>query len=93
MEENFNSNQRWNNDKHWCNCKKCHVCEKDYIWNPATCICKNGIYTASIIDNSAIMCDEILETYDKETKNISTKFNENKATSNTQNFCILIASL
>ena len=45
------------------------------------------------MDNSPIMCDEILETYDKETKNISTKFNENKATSNTQNFCILIASL
>ena len=28
-----NSDQRWNNDKCWCECKKCHVCEKNYIWN------------------------------------------------------------
>ena len=28
--------QLWNNDKCWCECKKRHVCEKDYIWNPAT---------------------------------------------------------
>ena len=34
--------------------------KKDYIWNPATCSCKNGKYLASIIDNSVIMCDEII---------------------------------
>ena len=22
--------------------KKCHSCEKDYVWNPATCNCENG---------------------------------------------------
>ena len=32
-----NSDQWWNNDKCRCECKKCHVCEKDYVWNPATC--------------------------------------------------------
>ena len=32
-----NSNQWWNNNKCWCECKKVHVCEKDYVWNPATC--------------------------------------------------------
>ena len=37
-----NSDQWWNNDKYWCECRKCHVCEKDYIWNPATWICENG---------------------------------------------------
>ena len=32
-----NSNQKWNNDKYRCECKKYHLCEKEYIWNPATC--------------------------------------------------------
>ena len=34
-----NSNQKWNNSKCWCDCKNLkeyHVCEKVYIWNPAT---------------------------------------------------------
>ena len=34
-----NINQKWNNDKCWCECKKHHICEKDYIWNPAKCSC------------------------------------------------------
>ena len=29
--------------------------------NPATCICKNGKYLASIIDDSVIKCDEIID--------------------------------
>ena len=37
-----NSDQSWNNDKCRCECKKGHVCEKGYIWNPSTCICENG---------------------------------------------------
>ena len=32
----FNSNQKWNKDKCRCECKTHCVCEKDYIWNPAT---------------------------------------------------------
>ena len=32
-----NSDQCWNNDKCRCECKKRHVCEKDYVWNPFTC--------------------------------------------------------
>ena len=32
-----NSNQKWNNDKYRYECKKHHICEKDYVWNPATC--------------------------------------------------------
>ena len=39
-----NSNQWWNINKCWCECKKRCVCEKDYIWNPTTCICENGKY-------------------------------------------------
>ena len=46
-----NSNQKWNRKKH-------HICEKDYIWNPAACSCNNGKYLASITDNSVITCDK-----------------------------------
>ena len=63
----------WNNGKCWCECKKHHVCEKDYVWNYATCNCENYKYLASIMDDSAIMCDEIIESYEEETN-----FNEKK---------------
>ena len=49
-------------DKCWCECKKCHVCEKDCIWNSATCSYENGKYLASVMDDSAITCDEIIES-------------------------------
>ena len=54
--------------KSWCECKKCHVFEKYYIWNPATYSCENGKYLASIMlmDVSVITCNEIIEFYDKE---------------------------
>ena len=55
-----NSNQKWNNDKCWCEYKKHHICEKDYIWNPATCSCENDKYLTNI-KNSVITCDEIIE--------------------------------
>ena len=55
------SNQKWNNDKCRCECKKHHICEKDYIWNPATCCCKYGEYLGIIIDDSVITCDEIID--------------------------------
>ena len=45
-----NSNQKWNNDRCQCECKKYNIYKKDYIWNPATCSCKNDKYLASIID-------------------------------------------
>ena len=69
-----NSNQWWNNDKCWCECKKVHVwCEKDYIWNPSRCICEKEKYFASIMDDSIIICDKVIELYDK-SKNHSNKF-------------------
>ena len=70
-----NSNQKWNNDKCRCECKnprKHHVCRKKFFFNPATCSCINSKYLASIIDNSVIMCDEIIE----ETKTATTNFNK-----------------
>ena len=50
-------------------------------------------YLESIMDDSAITCDEIIESYDEETKSILTNFNERKATSKTQNLYILLAFL
>ena len=39
-----------------------NIFEKDFIWSPDTCSCKNGKYLASIIDGSVIVCDEIIGT-------------------------------
>ena len=58
-----NSNQWWNNDKGRCECKKHHICEKDYVWNPAKRNSKNGKDLASIMDDSMIKWDEIIQLY------------------------------
>ena len=34
--------------------------EKGYIWNPATCSCENDKYAGSIIDDSVVVCNEII---------------------------------
>ena len=65
---------------------------KDYVWNPATCNCEHGKYLASIVGDSAITCDEIIESYD-ETKTIPTNFNEEKTSCKTQKCYILLAFL
>ena len=86
-EEKCNSNQWWNNNKWRCEYKKYNICEKDYIWNISTCICENGKYLASVMDDSVIACNEII----KET--IPTNLNEKKTTCKMQNFYILLAFL
>ena len=83
-----NSNQWWNNDKCRCECKKVHVYEKGCVWNPAKCNCENGKYLTSIIDYSAIIFDDVIESYDEEIN-----LNENKAICETQSFYILPAFL
>ena len=85
----FNSNQWRNNYKCQCECKKHNIREKYFIWNPSTCSCENGKYLASIIDDLAIMCYEIIESYNEETKIVRTNFNEKNITYRTQNFYIL----
>ena len=62
---NCNSYQWRNNDKCRCECKKPHACEN--VWYPATCSCENGKYLASIMDDLAIIYDEIVESYEEET--------------------------
>ena len=65
IEQKRNSNQWWNNNKCRCECKKYNICEKDYIWNPSTCICENRKHLASIMDDSAIICDEVIKSMEK----------------------------
>ena len=48
--------------------KKVIYVQKNHFCNPATCICENGKYLTSMMNNSAIMCDEVIESYDEETK-------------------------
>ena len=40
---------------------KIHVCEKCCVYNPSKCICENGKYLASIMDDSTINCDELIK--------------------------------
>ena len=63
--------------------------KKDYIWNPSTCSCENGKYLASIIECSAIMYDELIETDDAEKK----KLMKRKQFVKTENLYILLAFL
>ena len=45
------------------------------------------------MNDSVIMCNEIIQSYKEETKTISTNFNEKKGICKTQNFYILLAFL
>ena len=61
------------------------------IWNFRACICDNGVYLKSVIDESVITYDEITEV--KKTnpiKTIPTNFEEKKVTCKTENLYILI---
>ena len=67
--------RKWNNDKCWCECKspkKRRGYKKDFIWNPATCSCKSRKFLESIIDDSVVSCNEIIE----EIKPVSTIVNK-----------------
>ena len=58
--------------------------------------CENGKYSASIMDDSVIMCDETIGLYNEDAKANSydeTFFNEKRATCKTKNFYILLAFL
>ena len=67
-------NRRWNNDKCQYECKnprEYNAQERKIIWNPTTCSCENVEYLTSTIDDSVIMCDEIVNAADSVSKNWS----------------------
>ena len=83
MVENVIQIKKWNNDKCCYKCKnpkKDRVSKKDYIWNIALQSRENDKHLASIIDDSVITCDEIIDaeanSYDEETKIVTTNYNE-----------------
>ena len=41
-----------------------------YIWNSARCICENGKYLKTTIDDSVITCDEIIDATDSLSTNV-----------------------
>ena len=86
-----NLNLWWNNDKCWRECKKHHICEKRWYLESFCMSFKSGKYLASIIVDSVITCNKIIDN--QETKTIPTNFNEKNITCKTQNFYILIAFL
>ena len=61
----YNSNEIQNSSKCSCECKKHHIYEKDYIWDPASYSCKNDKYLASIIYNSVTTFDQIIDAEKK----------------------------
>ena len=61
------------------------MCVKNYVWNPATCTCKN---VASFINDSVISCDQFT---DKGAKTAAAKTTSTRSTS--RNFHILLAFL
>ena len=81
-----NSNQCWNNNKCRYECKKRHIREKYYVWNSATCNGENGKYLASIMDDSRIIYDEIMDVKES-------NFYEKKVTCQIQNLYILLIYL
>ena len=50
------------------------MCEKKIIWNASTCTCENGKYSGSIIRDSVVTCDKVIEV----SKIIPTKTNPTK---------------
>ena len=63
----------------------------DYVWNPATCNYEYGKYLASIMDDSAITCDELNAKLSPKDDEEKANFNKKQITCITQNFRILIA--
>ena len=59
--------------------------KKEYVWNPSACIFENRKYLASIMDDTAIICDEVIDA-DDETKTFPTNFNKRKVICKTKNF-------
>ena len=45
--------------------------QKDYNCNPSACVCEICRYLKSIVDNSVILCREIIKVVDSASKNVS----------------------
>ena len=57
-----------------CESKQIQVYEKEYVWNPSKCICENGKYLSSIMDDSMMWWKwwKYRKSYDEKIKTIPT---------------------
>ena len=46
------------------------------MWNLSTCISENEKKIGSVMDDSAIICDEFIKSYDEEIKTFPRNFNK-----------------
>ena len=51
--------------------------QKDYSWNPSTCICENGKNLKRIADTSLIACDEVIYAMDIVSTNVTSIISAN----------------
>ena len=51
---------------------------KDYSWNPSTCICENGMFLKSIVDDLAIVSNGIIYVMDIVPTNVTINFDDKK---------------
>ena len=75
MYKECNSNEKWNKDK--CqgegkNPIKHRIWKANYVWNPSACASEiNYAYTKSLLDDTIVTCDEIIDMVAKFYKNVS----------------------
>ena len=72
-----NSNQKWNNKLCQCKYKNYQMCKEDCSWNPSACICEYDKYLGSIIDDSVMRCNEIINTADSVSTNVTSTVSAN----------------
>ena len=46
------------------------MCKKDYSCSPSRCICENKKYSKCIVDDSVIVCDEVINATDSVLRNM-----------------------
>ena len=52
--------------------------KKSYGWNPSKCIYENSKYLKAVVDNSNIVCDEVIYAMDIVPTNMATNFDDKK---------------
>ena len=53
------------------------MCKKYYSWNPSTCICENIRYLKNIVDDSGIVCNEMINVADSVSANVTNTISAN----------------
>ena len=51
--------------------------KKNYGWNSSTCICENSRYLKSIVDDSVVVCNEIINVGDSAWTNLANTISTN----------------